>query len=213
MAFIWTIVTNTVQVFTRFHTVIISTPPTWSMTVLMLLWCRWMFLHLWFRFRFLTSTLCTVALVFRCSRRSVASRPAVSIACAIFIAPSRVSADSASSLFCTDSFFIPQTNLSLIVSFKVSPKLQWMDSFLSSATYIRTVSLDLCSRLWNRNRSAITDGFGQRCLFKCCRICSYVRSAGLVGATMFFNSPYVLAPITAKNEGTNKSADTPLALK
>lgn len=87
---------------------------------------------------------------------SMASRLAVSMANAVYIAFSKVRFGSASSFFWMCSCLTPHTNLSLKVLSDESPKSQWIGKRCNSAIYTATVSPTACSCLWNLKRSAIS---------------------------------------------------------
>ena len=132
---------------------------------------------------------------------------------AMSIALCKVRFFSASNFFCVLLLVIPHTKRSLSASSKKPPKLQVRAKRLNSITNSFIGSPGRCSRLWNMNRSAITGGFGLKCLINSCLICAIVQSEGASGAVKFFKTVYVLAPNPLNKCATFLLSATPFTVK
>ena len=89
-----------------------------------------------------------------------------------------------------------------------SHQTQCLANFCKLAAYPITLSPSFCSLLWKQNRSAMTSGFGIRCVIKVVTSCSYVRSFNFRGATSTRSKPNVSFPTKARKASFFCSAPT-----
>jgi len=112
----------------------------------------------------------------------------------MLIALYRVRSFSASNFFCVLLFVIPHIKRSLIASSRKPPKLHVWAKRRNSSTNSLMGTHGRWSRLWNVNLSAMTGGFGLKCLISASLICASEHSEGASGAVRFSKIAYVLAP-------------------